>query len=382
VNKNKPIYIWTIVIGVLVALTVNVYATSQTIVSLTSVSCYAGDTITLNLSIPQNSGFSHARVAVKYDDDIFTLTKKATDTGLISGGFHSNKLESPYILSWAIDSEDEDTYTEGIVAELTFKVSSTAKTGKYEIEIIIMDDSVISADGKSVDVQSIDSNIYVVQNPEDCSHSWGEWISGSIRTHRRTCELCVESQSDGHDWDDGEVTEEATEDSTGVLTYTCDTCGATKTEIIPALEPDEYDITGTVTSYGDADEAVSVILYDADGTVIDSDTTTDGTYTLSAPDGTYTLEVSKLNHVTREYEVTIDGDEVTQDVKICLLGDVTGDGRVNSTDVSRLYAHVSTSAPLTDEYAKACGDVITNGNLNSTDISRLYAHVSTSAPLY
>ena len=37
----------------------------------------------------------------------------------------------------------------------------------------------------------------------------------------------------GHDWDEGKVTKEATTSQDGVKTYTCKTCNATKTEVIP-----------------------------------------------------------------------------------------------------------------------------------------------------
>ena len=41
----------------------------------------------------------------------------------------------------------------------------------------------------------------------------------------------------GHSWDAGTVTKEPTETAEGVKTYTCDICGATKTEAIPKLTP-------------------------------------------------------------------------------------------------------------------------------------------------
>lgn len=47
----------------------------------------------------------------------------------------------------------------------------------------------------------------------------------------------------GHQWDNGKVTQQATSVSDGVYTYTCTSCGTTKTEKIPAtgLKPDEND---------------------------------------------------------------------------------------------------------------------------------------------
>ncbi len=56
------------------------------------------------------------------------------------------------------------------------------------------------------------------------------------------CTVCGEKVEDGtvipaigHRWDDGEVTKEATADSDGVMTYTCQNCGAERTERIPAI---------------------------------------------------------------------------------------------------------------------------------------------------
>ena len=57
-----------------------------------------------------------------------------------------------------------------------------------------------------------------------------------------------------------------------------------------------------------------------------------------------------------------------------LKGDVNGDGKVNTMDVSRLYAHVRGTNPLSDEQL-ANADVNGDGKINTMDVSRLYAHV-------
>lgn len=46
-----------------------------------------------------------------------------------------------------------------------------------------------------------------------------------------------ECPKDGHEWDAGKVTKEATEQETGVKTYTCKNCGETKEETIPKVIP-------------------------------------------------------------------------------------------------------------------------------------------------
>ena len=40
----------------------------------------------------------------------------------------------------------------------------------------------------------------------------------------------------GHSWNNGEITQEATDTTDGIRTYTCTTCGGTRTEVIPAAK--------------------------------------------------------------------------------------------------------------------------------------------------
>lgn len=64
-------------------------------------------------------------------------------------------------------------------------------------------------------------------------------FSNNEQTHWMTCAVCGASttEAEAHDWDEGIVTTQPTEDTDGILTYTCDTCGYTYTEAIPALGP-------------------------------------------------------------------------------------------------------------------------------------------------
>ena len=134
-------------------------------------------------------------------------------------------------------------------------------------------------------------------------------------------------------------------------------------------------VGGRITSYGAENGTVTVSLLNGEAEV-EREETTDGTYAFSTiPSGTYTLQVSKANHVTRAYDMTVSDEAVTQDVKICLIGDVTGDGKVNTRDLNRVYAHVNGTNPL-NGYEFACGDVTGDGKINTRDLNRLYAHIS------
>ncbi len=89
--------------------------------------------------------------------------------------------------------------------------------------------------------------------------------------------------------------------------------------------------------------------------------------------GTYTVKVSKENHVTREYTLTVGTEAVTQDMRIHLKGDINGDGKINTSDVGKANAHAKGSSLLTD-YQFACADINGDGNVNTSDVGRINAH--------
>ena len=89
--------------------------------------------------------------------------------------------------------------------------------------------------------------------------------------------------------------------------------------------------------------------------------------------GTYTMKVMKNNHVTREYTVTVGAENVTQDVKIHLKGDITGDGKVNTFDIVKMILHAKKKTELTG-YELLCGDITGDGKVNTFDIVKANLH--------
>lgn len=136
-----------------------------------------------------------------------------------------------------------------------------------------------------------------------------------------------------------------------------------------------YMISGNIESFGDQEENCNLRLIDESG-AIENLATSSGIYTFeNIAVGTYTLEVSKSDHVTRTYEIVVTDENIVQDVKIHLLGDVTGDGKVNTIDVNRVYAHVRETNLLTG-YELECANVAGSGStVNTIDVNRIYAHV-------
>lgn len=160
---------------------------------------------------------------------------------------------------------------------------------------------------------------------------------------------------------------------------------ATTVSGIVTVAAQRSELKGTIRSYGSSSDEVTLEMFEADsGSLYYSVSKKGNSVNYSVPDmdyGTYTLKVGKKNHVTREYTVVVDSDSVIQDLKICLVGDVTGDGRVNVGDVSKLYAHVRSTAPITDEYQLQCGNV-NGGSVNVGDVSAIYAHIKGTKIVY
>ena len=176
---------------------------------------------------------------------------------------------------------------------------------------------------------------------------------------------------------------------TGVGNYTGK---ITKTFTIEEIKG--YTVSGNVTSFLETDDDITVQLLDANGVVaysvaVDNYTVTSAskkeyTSTFSIPevaDGTYTLVVSKANHTTREYQITVDGGNITQDVKIHLKGDITGDGKVNILDVNKANLHFKKKSTLTG-YELLCGDVTGDKKVNILDVNKLNLHFKNKAKLW
>ena len=143
-----------------------------------------------------------------------------------------------------------------------------------------------------------------------------------------------------------------------------------------------YTVNGTVTSYLTGDVTIELLQ---DGAVKYTTTYATGTGVAYAINdvtaGTYTMRVSKENHVTREYTVVVTDADVSLNVKICPKGDADCNGKVNIRDWNAVKAHNNETALLTG-YAYACADTDGNGKVNIRDWNALKNHNNETAPLW
>ena len=97
--------------------------------------------------------------------------------------------------------------------------------------------------------------------------------------------------------------------------------------------------------------------------------------------GTYTLTASKHNHVTRTYTIEVGDSPLEQNIELCLLGDVNGDGKVTTLDAALVNACAQQVTEL-NEYAYACADVTGDGIVSTFDAARINAHAQKVTSLW
>ncbi|MBQ7986409.1 MAG: hypothetical protein IJ304_03990, partial [Clostridia bacterium] len=173
-------------------------------------------------------------------------------------------------------------------------------------------------------------------------HSHGDWEAADDTNHKKTCS-CGNEITEAHAWDDGVVTTPATHFVTGVKTFTCSTCGHTKTEVIDII-PHSYgdweadgDNHKKVCSCGDT--VTEAHGWDAGSVTTQPTHTADGEkiYTCSTCGHTKTEVIPAIGHSYSDWEAGEDGKHI----KSCSCGDVvTEDHKWNDGEETTAPTHV------------------------------------------
>ncbi len=257
--------------------------------------------------------------------------------------------------------------------------------------------------------------------PDADNHTFGEWKEHSETQHIREC-ACGEKEYADHVWNDGEQL------IAGVITYTCEECGETKTKLVDI--PDENTAKIVVNSVrARAGDTVDVLVslennpgfaalnlyftypeeltlvgavngvgthgFTSDKTMFwdnTSDHTADGTLvTLTfevaddAEDGDYTVSVV----IVESYNENLD-DVVytpvsgTVEVYDFVYGDVTGDDVINGKDVIMIRKYIAAKDPITGESTVAVSDGADcngDGVINGKDVILLRKYIAGKDPI-
>lgn len=127
---------------------VSVFADGFAVV-VDNVDAVPGETVTINLSLENNTGILAARFQLTYDQTRLELVG-ATDKRLLPGGIFSKSYDTyPYILLWNSASPNNIT-DDGPLAELQFKVLETAPAGNAFVNLTYQADDVYDVDLNNV----------------------------------------------------------------------------------------------------------------------------------------------------------------------------------------------------------------------------------------
>lgn len=153
-----------------------------------------------------------------------------------------------------------------------------------------------------------------------------------------------------------------------------------------AAAPAGAIVSGTVTSFNSDTDDITIELFAEGSTSADYTDTVKGNtaeyFIVGVAEGTYTMRVSKNNHVSREYALFIEG-AVTFNASINTIGDATMDGVLDVYDYQRIVNSalsedntVPEDLAVDDNYAKALSDLDNDGVVDAIDCALCWNKIS------
>lgn len=202
----------TMILMLSVCITVGA-AGSSTLVGNSSAT--VGSNIEFTVNVSGCSDATSIAVAVSYSDD-FELV---SGTWLKSGSITKFDTATNKGALGGLSSPDVN----GNLFKLVLK-AKTASTSNQNVSV-----NIIAKNGSSEIMNVTPSKSVKI----DCAtHTYGAYSKVNDSQHKRTCTVCGHTETANHTWNGGTVTKQATCKETGVKTYTCTACNATKTETI------------------------------------------------------------------------------------------------------------------------------------------------------
>lgn len=191
------------------------------------------------------------------------------------------------------------------------------------------------------------------------------FVRGSDKTHEAGEFLRVTFQAKAA----GSTAISLHEDSDGTNGYRGDISGGTV--MVEAAAVTGVTVSGTVKSYGGETENVTVTLTPENGTpmttVVTGNSAAYKFENVSA--GTYTLKVEKKGHAAWDEMVTVtDSDITNKNIAVYLFGDVSKDGKVNTTDINLIRLSILGRKTF-DSYESKIANVNKDTTINTTDIN-------------
>jgi hypothetical protein len=132
---------------------------------------------------------------------------------------------------------------------------------------------------------------------------------------------------------------------------------------------------GTVTGKVLAGKPVTVSLYDTVNTLITSvNANTDGTFSLTAPVGTYSIRATASGFLSAQGSVTLSTGSISMPTITLLAGDIDGNNVINQFDALTIGMSYNANTP-------AAADLNNDGIINVLDLELLAKNYRQTGPL-
>ena len=157
-----------------------------------------------------------------------------------------------------------------------------------------------------------------------------------------------------------------------------------QTELFTVQSPaaDTVTVTGTVNSFLDPAEAVTVTLSQLFGNSY-TKTFTGNSTTFSIPNvkkGSYFYTVKKKNHATYGGSITAGGLMLFY-VTLHPLGDINGDGQITTVDFGKANSHARGKSTL-EGYEFTCADINSDSSVSTADAGKINSHARGKTKLW
>ena len=225
---KKIFSILLVAILIVTSLATVALAAESATVSASNVTAKAGDTVTVNFSL---SGGKFASYGMQITaDPILSLT--GIQKGAASdGAFVGNSKNGVVGFGGTYNCNP------GVIFSATFKVSESAKPGKYPVSVKM--DFVSDEKQNDLNVSVVTGYVTIV-----CEHSWGQWKTITPSTcvvagkAERICSKCGEKESKSlpladHSWGAWKTVTASTCSVAGKAERTCSVCGEKESKSLP-----------------------------------------------------------------------------------------------------------------------------------------------------
>lgn len=165
----------------------SVLATAEPTFSVGTVSAKPGETVSVPVTIQNNSGIVALKINIAYDANVLSL-QSVTDAALFPGGslvVGGNVQANPYTVLWE-DSLSRENYTQnGTFVTLKFVVSETAKSGDTAVTVSYDAGSTFDTDLNEVSFSTRNGKVQITSESEPPTLAVPEGATTVIDTDRK-----------------------------------------------------------------------------------------------------------------------------------------------------------------------------------------------------